>query len=168
MTAKITLAMTILVASLSMSAAVAFPEGAPWGAANPDAAEHCGSCHFGYDATLDSNTISIIGLPEVAIPGQAYELQVSFDDAEAVIAGFQSLATAGEFQSETADIEYLGAAIRSTKPAPAGTGFQWTLTWTAPELSDARVIIYVAVVAGNDDLSPFGDRAFFRTFETRL
>lgn len=157
-----------LAAALATSAAFAFPEGAPWGAANPDAEQHCGSCHFGYDATLNSNAISISGLPEVATPGRVYELQVSFADAEAAVAGFQSLATAGEFQAETGDIEYLGAAIRSTKPALADTGFHWTLSWTAPDMPGARVVIYVAVVAGNDDLSPFGDRAFFRAFETRL
>lgn len=160
--------MTGVTAALSMSAAFAFPEGAPWGAANPDADEHCGSCHFGYDATLDSTSIFLNGLPDVVVPGKTYELRVTFADDEAAIAGFQSLATGGEFSADDEDIEYLGAAIRSTNPSPADTGFQWTLSWTAPEAPDARVIIYVAVVGGNDDLSPFGDRAFFRAFETQL
>ena len=159
---------TAIMASLSMSAALAFPEGAPWGAADPDADEHCGSCHFGYDATLDAINITIKGLPETAAPGQTYELQVSFADSEAAIAGFQSLATSGEFYAENGNIEYFGAAIRSTKPSPADAGFDWTLSWTAPEAPGAAVIIYVAVVAGNDDLSPFGDRAFFRAFEIDL
>ena len=151
-----------------MSAAIAFPEGAPWGAANPDADENCGTCHFGYDATINAQSISVRGLPEAAVPGETYKLEISFADDEAVIAGFQLLATDGDFHVDGGDIEYLGAAIRSTKPSTADDGFNWLLSWTAPDNPGERVIIYVAVVAGNDDLSPFGDRAFFRTFKTRL
>lgn len=168
MTANLRLIACTIIAALSIRAALAFPEGAPWGAANPDADENCGTCHFGHDATLDANALSVEGLPETAVPGATYELEISFDDAEAVIAGFQLLATDGEFHADGGDIEYLGAAIRSTKPSPADAGFNWSLNWIAPDKPGARVTIYVAVVAGNDDLSPFGDRAFFRTFETRL
>jgi hypothetical protein len=78
------------------------------------------------------------------------------------------LATAGEFQARESTIEFLGAAIRSTQPASADAGFNWTLTWTAPDAPETHVTIYMAVVGGNDDLSPFGDRAFFRTFEIGL
>ncbi len=151
-----------------MSVAVALPEGAPWGSANPEAAENCGSCHFGYDPVTEADAIAIEGLPDRAVPGQSYELQVDFHDPEAVVAGIQLLATAGEFSADAGDIEYLGAAIRSVKARHADAGFRWALTWTAPDEPGAGVVIYVAAVGGNDDLSPFGDRAYFRAFATSL
>jgi hypothetical protein len=158
----------VLLAMTVASVALALPEGAPWGAANPDAAEHCGSCHFGYDPVRDSDALDIEGLPAKSVPGETYELRVSFSDPEAVVAGFQLLSSDGEFKADSDDIEYMGAAVRSTRAKHAGGGFGWTLTWTAPDTPGARIIIYVAAVGGNDDLSPFGDRAYFRTFETML
>lgn len=155
-------------AALLLSVAVALPEGAPWGSANPGAAENCGSCHFGYDPVTESDAIVIKGLPDRAVAGESYELQVNFHDPEAIVAGFQLLATAGGFSADSGDIEYLGAAVRSVKARHADAGFRWTLTWTAPDEPVARIVIYVAAVGGNDDLSPFGDRAYFRSFETSL
>ncbi len=85
-----------------------------------------------------------------------------------MVAGFQLLATGGEFTADSGDIEYLGAAVRSVEARHADAGFRWTLTWTAPDVPGATVVIHLAAVGGNDDLSPFGDRAFFRSFETTL
>ncbi|MED5462375.1 MAG: choice-of-anchor V domain-containing protein [Pseudomonadota bacterium] len=155
-------------AALVGSTAVALPEGSPWGSANPQAAEHCGTCHFGYDAETDAEALVLRGLPEKPVPGKTYELQIIFDDPEAIVAGFQLLASDGEFKANTGNIEYLGAAIRSTRAWHADEGFSWTLSWIAPEAPSVAVPIYIAAVGGNDDLSPFGDRAFFRTYETSL
>ena len=165
------LAMTFLfavLAALFTSAAFALPEGAPWGSANPDAAEHCGSCHFGYDAEFDSEALTVEGLPKKAVPGESYTLEIRFDDPEAVVAGFQLLATSGGFTGQSEDVEYLGSAVRSTRAFHADSGFEWTLSWIAPDVPGASVTIYVAAVGGNDDLSPFGDRSFFKTIETAL
>ena len=155
-------------AALFSSAAFTLPEGSPWGSANPQAAEHCGTCHFGYDAETDAEALVLRGLPEKPVPGKTYELQIIFDDPEAIVAGFQLLASDGEFKANTGNIEYLGAAIRSTRAWHADEGFSWTLSWIAPEAPSVAVTIYIAAVGGNDDLSPFGDRAFFRTYETSL
>lgn len=155
-------------AALATSVAVALPDGAPWGSANPQASEHCGSCHFGYDAETDSAALRISGIPALATPGKTYELEIGFSDPAAVVAGFQLLATAGEFAATAEHIEYLGAAVRSTRSFGGDGAFSWTVSWTAPESPGAQITIYVAAVGGNDDLSPFGDRAYFRSFETSL
>ena len=157
-----------ILAALVTSAAIALPEGSPWGSANPQASEHCGSCHFGYDAEFDSAALSVQGLPVTAAPGETYDLDISFSDPDAVVAGIQLLATAGEFSARTEDIEFLGSAVRTTRSFHVEAGFDWTVSWTAPDEPGSLITIYVAAVGGNDDLSPFGDRAFFRSFETSL
>ena len=53
--------LTIGIAIVSYRSASAFPEGAPWGAANPDAEGNCSSCHFDYDAIRDSPALILDG-----------------------------------------------------------------------------------------------------------
>jgi hypothetical protein len=150
----------------------AFPEGAPWGAANPDSAENCSTCHFDDDPVRDSAALSIDGLPGSPMPGESYELTIRFADPDAVIAGFQMLATAddsaGEFHASSEHIEYLGAAIRSTDPSRNEGEVTWQLTWTAPRRAVATVTIFLAVMGSNDDGSPFGDRVHFRAFQVAM
>jgi hypothetical protein len=152
---------------------LAYPEGAPWGASDPDAAENCESCHFDYPPVRASHALTIEGLPGKAIPGETYRLKVRFSEAEAIIAGFQMIARvaddpAGEFESTQGKVEYVGAAIRSTEPLPAGRSFEWVMTWTAPDSPGATVTVFVAAMRANDDGSPFGDQAHFRSFVVEL
>jgi hypothetical protein len=147
-----------------MNTASAFPGGAPWGAANPDSARSCTACHFDYDAIPDSKSLSIEGLPVAPITASTYELRVSFVDSEALIAGFQMLASAGEFGALQKYMESAGASIRSTRPAANINGIGWSILWTAPDLADKKVTFYLAVTGANDDGSPFGDRIHFRSF----
>jgi len=155
------------------AAVMAYPEGAPWGASDPDAAENCESCHFDYAPVRASAALSVEGLPGKAEPGRTYRLRVRFDMPDAVIAGFQMLAkaehgAAGEFASTHPDIEYLGAAIRSTVPLRNDGGIQWALTWTAPQATAGTVTLFLAAMRANDDGSPFGDQAHFRSFVVEL
>lgn len=148
--------------SLAGTAVLAYPEGAPWGAADPGAAENCGSCHYDYDPLFDSPTLSIEGLPEAVEPRKVYDLVVRLADVDAAVAGFQLLAvaTAGEagaFRSDDETVEALGAASRSVRPATLRDGASWTLTWRAPDEVQAPLQLYLAVSAANDDQSPFGD-----------
>ena len=150
----------------------AFPEGAPWGAADPDSIDNCSNCHFDNAAIHDSPALSIVGLPERPKPGESYELTIHFDDPDAVIAGFQMLASAanppGTFATAAANLEYIGAAVRSTEPRPNDNGVRWQLTWTAPETPGTDVTFFIAAMGANDDGSPFGDRVHFRTFHVSM
>jgi hypothetical protein len=152
---------------------LAYPEGAPWGASDPDAAENCESCHFDYAPVRASDALTVDGLPEKATAGERYDLVVRFNEPDAVIAGFQMIARdagdeAGEFVSTQPNVEYVGAAIRSTEPLPASGAVEWLMTWTAPDSPGATVTVFVAAMRANDDGSPFGDQAHFRRFVVEL
>lgn len=161
--------LAILTAALSMSAAFAFPDGAPWGAANPAAAEDCASCHFGADPVHGSEALSIVGLPDRAGAGESYELVVRFEDEEIVTAGFQLFAAAGHgdagtIVSSTADVEFAGAAIRSTAPVRSPGSASWTMEWRAPAAIDSPIVFFVAASAANDDGSPLGDTIHYEMY----
>ena len=147
-----------------MSSASAFPRGAPWGTADPQSGQNCTACHFDYQAIPDSKSLSIRGLPVAPVSGTTYELLVSFEDSVALIAGFQMLASTGQFSASQKHIETNGSSIRSTRPIANINGVIWTMLWTAPDLPDKKVIFYLAVTGANDDGSPLGDRIHFRSF----
>ncbi len=160
---------TIAVAAFTVNAARAFPDGAPWGAANPAADQNCASCHFGADPVRDSEALVIDGLPVQPAPGAIYELKIIFEDPEIVIAGFQLLVQsrdqqAGTFVSAGAGVEFIGAAIRSTAPLRSDQGVSWAVEWRAPGVVASPIVFYVAASAANDDGSPFGDTIHFRSY----
>lgn len=152
--------------------AAAYPEGAPWGAANPDARESCGSCHYGYEPVRDSAAISIDGLPDRPVTGERYRLTIRFAPEEAAVAGFQLIAAApegaeaGRLESEAAGIEAAGDAARSTEPVAVDPDAAWEVTWRAPDRLPRMITFYLAASAANDDLSPFGDRIHYRSVTT--
>ena len=151
----------------------AHPEGAPWGAANPDASESCSACHYDYEPEQDSAALSIEGLPDTVVAGAEYDLVVRLSGVEARISGFQLFASAtdegaGTFRSDDEEIEAIGAASRSTKPAVYLDGVAWALTWQAPEQGADVIMMYVAASASNDDNSPFGDAIHYRSYLVRV
>ena len=162
-----------LIVMAAPRAAGAYPEGAPWGASDPDAAENCESCHFDYEPVRESGALTIDGLPDRAEPGRTYRLTVRFAEPDAIIAGFQMLArgdddAVGAFTSTQQDVEFIGTAIRSTRPLPAADYAEWEMTWTAPARAGAEVTLLLAAMRANDDGSPFGDQAHFRRFVVAL
>lgn len=152
--------------------AAAYPEGAPWGAANPDARESCGSCHYGYEPVRNSAALSIAGLPGEPIAGERYRLTIRFAPGEAAVAGFQLIAAApegaeaGSLESDAAGIETAGDAARSTEPLAVDPEVAWQVTWRAPDELPRMITFYIAASAANDDLSPFGDRIHYRSVTT--
>ena len=151
------------------NAARAFPDGAPWGAANPDAEQNCATCHFGADPVRDSKVLAIDGLPTQPAPGTVYELNIVLEDPDAVIAGFQLFAQAvnqqeGTFVSSIADVEFIGAAIQSVAPTSRNENVSWVVEWHAPDVIGLPIVFYVAASAANDDGSPFGDTIHFRKY----
>ena len=145
-------------------AAAANPHGAPWGAAKPGAGQDCASCHFDYDPAVDSELISLEGLPARVSPGATYDLVLRLAPSDAAIAGFMVSASEGVFSGARDGIEANGREVRSTAPVPAEEGASWRLKWTAPDDLAEEVFFYAAVNGANDDASPFGDIIHFRSF----
>lgn len=152
--------------------AAAYPEGAPWGAANPDARESCGTCHYDYEPVRDSAALSIAGLPGEPVKGERYRLTIRFAPGEAAVAGFQLIAAApegaaaGSLESDAAGIETAGAAARSSEAVAVDPDAAWEVTWRTPDELPGMITFYIAASAANDDLSPFGDRIHYRSVTT--
>ena len=166
-------ALALIVSAASIGAALAFPDGAPWGAADPAAQDHCGNCHFDSDPAFESEALTISGFPQRAEPGARYRLTVALSDPDAVIAGFQMIATAGDgaggsFSSDLPGVEAAGSAIRSIEPVSADNGARWSVEWHAPAGGERAVVFRVAVTAANHDGSPFGDRVHYRAFTVEM
>ncbi len=159
----------IAVAAFTLNAARAFPDGAPWGAANPAAEQNCATCHFDAEPIRDSEALVISGLPLHPAPGTIYELKIILADPDTVTAGFQLIAQAanheaGTFFSTEAEVEFIGAVIRSTAPLRSDAAVAWEVEWRAPSTVVSTVVFYVAASAANDDGSPFGDTIHFRSY----
>lgn len=147
----------------------AFPDGAPWGAANPEVEQDCANCHFGTEPVLASPALVVRGLPESPQPGETYELNIAFDDPSIVVAGFQLFAQvsdgdAGTFKSSGDDIEFIGASIRSTAPQKSAGTATWSVQWHAPAALEDPIEFFIAASAANDDGSPFGDTIHYRSY----
>ncbi|MBJ90340.1 MAG: hypothetical protein CMO98_10840 [Woeseia sp.] len=146
--------------------ASSFPEGAPWGTANFDSEQSCAACHFDYDPIFNSDALLVEGLPDRLLAGTSHEIVITLESLEALTAGFQMLASKGQFTSIEHHTEYIGSAIRSTKATNNANGFSWSLIWTAPPKPNTKVLFYLAVTGANGDGSPFGDLIHFWSFET--
>ena len=178
-TPRLKVAVTAVAAALLLGAAVAasaYPEGAPWGAANPAAEESCGDCHYDYEPVENSPALAAEGLPEQVAAGDRYDFVLRFAEAEAKISGFQVTAggdgsDAGRFTSSEENLESLGNAIRSTATRRVDGEVQWAMTWHAPSAiagEKSRVTFYLAASAANDDQSPFGDVIHYRQIEVEV
>jgi hypothetical protein len=147
--------------------AAAYPDGAPWGAANPADEEHCASCHFEHAPVHESAAIEVSGLPSQLSPDESYALSIELLDDTAISAGFQLIVSAadenpGRISSSAADVEFIGTAIRSTAPLISDRKFAWALQWHTPSVINLPLTLFVAVASANDDGSPFGDTIHFR------
>jgi hypothetical protein len=163
-----------LLLTLSLSAfflhdARAFPDGAPWGAANPAAEQDCAACHFDNEPVLASDGLVIHGLPKNLEAGVTYDLAITFENPDIVVAGFQLIAQAagqdvGTFTASVDDVEFVGSSIRSIAPLRTSGRAVWKIQWHAPEKIDGPIDFYLAASAANDDGSPFGDAIHFRSY----
>ncbi len=110
--------LTLSLATFFLYDARAFPDGAPWGAANPAAEQDCAACHFGVEPVHASDALAIYGLPQKLEAGVTYDLAITFEDPSIVVAGFQLIAQAVEqdvgtevgFELVFLDVEAVGAA----------------------------------------------------------
>ncbi|MEM1262744.1 MAG: choice-of-anchor V domain-containing protein [Pseudomonadota bacterium] len=150
------------------STAHGFPDGAPWGAADPANQNTCSSCHHDVEAIDPSSAIKISGLPDQAQPSTRYPLTVTVRTTAAT-AGFQLVAfvdrgSAGLFTSNDASIEIDAAQARSTVPVSLTDNTAvWQLVWTTPS-DRVPVSLFLAAVSANNDASPFGDQPHYRRY----
>lgn len=154
-----------------LSPAVASPKGAEW--AVIDDVAGCGSCHLGSPEPTDSAAVAIEGLPGRVTPAAPYTLEIVLADPALRIAGFMLRVTAadapaGSLSSVDATTETEGARARSTRAGarpPAEGAMRWRVTWTAPASLAGPIRFEIWANAGNDDLSPLGDRLHHRVLE---
>ncbi|MEO1251038.1 MAG: choice-of-anchor V domain-containing protein [Pseudomonadota bacterium] len=158
---------SLVVLALTWAApAHAFPDGAPWGSADPDSFSSCASCHFDHEPVGRSPDIMLKGLPEIATPGETYPLDLVFAANGAASAGFVLSASSGTFDADRPDLETRNGEARSIEPAPADAMMQWPLIWRADiDEGAATVVFHAAVNGANGDQSAFGDAVHFRKFE---
>lgn len=161
----------LVAAALLAAAAVASPKGADW--AVIDDVAGCGSCHLGSPDPANSTAVSIEGLPQRVVPSEPYTLEIVLADPALQIAGFLLAVTAadipaGMLSSVDATTESQGARARSTRAGtlPQAEGaMRWRVTWTAPPSLAGPIRFEIWANAGNDDLSPLGDRLHHRLWE---
>ena len=146
----------------------AYPEGAPPAHTGGFKEPHCGACHLG---EAQSGALTLSGLPGIYVPGKTYTLALGLPETRAAVAGLQLSvrfmadggqagelrAGAGQQLQREADVAYLTHSEPLALSPEAGA---WTLEWTAPVDRVAPVVIHAAVVAGNDDESPLGDKVY--------
>ncbi len=162
-----------LIALLVFAAAplplMAYPDGAPWGSADPEGAQNCASCHYAEDAVRDSSAILVTGLPREVERGKTYSFHLSLADLEYASIGFLAAASHGRFLNvDGENTTVLEAMVRSTKPKySSDAADSWVLEWEAPaDMSVGESVAFdLAVNASNDDASPFGDAIHYRTIQ---
>lgn len=155
---KRTLAAALLAAGFP-AAALAYPDGPPWGHAGVDGGDDCTACHFQYDAVAQSQSIAIEGLPGRYEAGQTYPLTVRVVDSGETN-GFELAATAGRFERTDPNTDVNGGAVHSVE-----TGASWQVEWHAPDETGGPVRFWLAVNAANGDESEFGDRIHLQNWE---
>jgi hypothetical protein len=149
----------------------ASPKGADWSVI--DTGGGCGSCHLGSPDPTDSPAVSIEGLPGRLRPGESYTLDIVLSDPDLRIAGFlldvtSANAPSGSLAGIDATTESAGARARSTQSGarpPSPGAMRWTVVWTAPSTLAGPVRFEIWANAGNDDLSPLGDRLHHHVLE---
>ncbi|NNF33033.1 MAG: T9SS type A sorting domain-containing protein [Saprospiraceae bacterium] len=139
----------------------------------------CTECHRNANNNL-SGSFEVIGIPEITIAGQSYELSVLIKNPEndAVRAGFQlvglesDLSNAGEWRSEDEKTLIKRARQRNYIGHSPAKEFdndritEWIVEWTPGNNDDGDNTIYGAAMIGNGADGNQGDRSIFRLWNT--
>ena len=119
---------------LLSSPVFAYPEGAPWDAADVNSADSCNSCHFDQEPVRASDSISILFPERIDADGENL-LRVIVDADVSAVVGFLLQSEAGTFTGEEG-VEVLEGQVRSTHPSRPQEGrVVWHIRWRAPQLS---------------------------------
>jgi hypothetical protein len=153
-----------------------YAEGAPPGFTGGFAEQSCDACHFHAAPNTGPGKLTIEGVPDRFIPGQAYRVTIALRQPGMKLAGFQLSARfkddgaqAGTLATERASDTRVGietqsgvqyaAQRREGAAVVAPNESRWTLTWTAPSAT-RTVVFHVAANGANGDERADGDYVY--------
>ena len=147
--------------------AFAYPDGAPWGSADPNAVQNCSSCHFDGEVFFESEAIRLFVSPIACEERSVLPMRLTLVSQHASVAGFAMRTSAGEFfNNEQHGLESAPQELRSTTPVKLKDAeIGWPLLLLVKDQGVERVTLDVAINAANNDGSPFSDEIHYRTFE---
>jgi len=160
-----------------------YAEGAPPGFTGGFTEQSCDACHFHAAPNAGPGKLTIAGVPDRFIAGQAYRVTIALAQPGMKLAGFQLSARfkddgaqAGALAKEPASDTRVGietqsgvqyaAQRREGAAVVAPNESRWTLTWTAPSAT-RTVVFHVAANGANGDERADGDYVYTLTRETQ-
>jgi hypothetical protein len=160
-----------------------YAEGAPPGFTGGFTEQSCDACHFHAAPNAGPGKLTIDGVPERFVAGQAYRLTIGLTQPGMKLAGFQLAARfkddggqAGMFATESdkdmrvgveaqSGVQYVGQR-RDGATVITPNESRWTVMWTAPSAT-RTVVFHVAANGANGDERADGDYVYTLTRETQ-
>lgn len=163
--------------TLIAGTALAFSSGPPNGRTNAPGEGNCTACHNSFPLQPGENNLSVGGIGGIYTPGEAYTLELTLSDPEAMRWGFEFtilntaevsvgelMALDGNTQtSATGDREYAKHTSAGTFAGTAGSA-TWQVMWIAPDPGAGDVTLYVAGNAANNNGNNSGDLIYATSF----
>lgn len=158
--------------AIFLMSGVDYSSGSPGGKTGSpgDSGNTCTQCHAGTAEPAEGLISSDIP-GQGFIPGETYEIQVSFTDENAGLFGFEVTAEnsadakTGTFtltDEENTQFVNANAAVSHTNSGttPVDNSKTWTMQWTAPEEPEGPVTFYTAVNAADGNGTNSGDQIY--------
>lgn len=168
------LLISIPVAALITSAAIAYESGPPPGFTGGFGDPDCTACHFDNAANQPGGSVSLEDPMRTYVPGKRYALTVALSKQDIASGGFQLAIRDGDgntagalIASDNNKVVVSKSGIAYLQHSERGVPttddmIHWSAEWQAPE--DGRdVTINIAANASNDDSSAFGDHIYTST-----
>jgi hypothetical protein len=139
--------------------------------------DSCYACHWDGTENDEVGSLRVSGFPERFEPGASYPLELVLARPGMAVAGFQLAVRHAEDTTQAGrlevpesekgrvgilterEVQFAHHLLPGIEPASADTA-RWSVMWTAPEGSEARVLLHVSAVAGDDDESQMGDAVY--------
>ena len=152
-----------------------YADGAPPGFTGGFKESSCDACHFEAAVNTPPGRVTLAGVPERYVAGQAYPITITLSRPGIMLGGFQlaarfengggqagTLAPApGEekrIKVETGKIQYANQRLDGTGLAEPGIA-KWGVVWTAPAAAGS-VMFHVAANAADKDDAARGDYVY--------
>ena len=138
----------------------------------PGDSGYCANCH---GVATSGGSISLTGVPGSYTAGATYPLTLTLTDANAVVGGFQIVATNGSSNTQIGSFSTPAGTrlnpsnrlVQSGAQAFSGGLTSWTFNWTAPSTgAPATVEFFYAGNAANGNGGTSGDEAYFNSTAT--
>ena len=181
--AALTYSTVALTAIGSASAPLAaYADGAAPGFTGGFGEQSCDACHFEGALNTKPGQLTLTGIPERYVGGQAYPLTITLTRPDMKMAGFQLSARmenggsqAGTLAPGTGEdtrikiekgaVQYVNQRLEGTALSEPGTA-KWTVVWAAPK-DTGNVVFHAAGNAANKDDATRGDYVYTVAATTR-